>query len=52
MGERWIGSESHLLAGPIISNIEFWGYATSRMTTIMMMVMMIIIIIIIIMNYS
>jgi len=45
MGERWSGSELHLLAGPSISNIELWVYATSRM----MMMMMIIIIIII--NY-
>ena len=50
-----MGERSHLLAGPSISNIELWGYATSRMMMMMMMMMMMIIIIIItiiIMKYS
>jgi hypothetical protein len=51
MGERWGGSESHLLAGPSNRNIELWGYATSR-TMMMMMIIIIIIIIVIIMMYS
>jgi hypothetical protein len=53
MGERWSGSESHLLEGPSVSNIELWGYATSRMMMmVIMMIMMMITIIKIIMNYS